>query len=133
VRQAGALELGDGLLDDRVPPVVGLYLAQRQVSVGDERVLVPRGEQRQLRPRCRSDAAHDQADLPGVALVAGEHGERGLGKSAPETCGVESQYGIGCHASSPIGSIAARTRLSCRAVMENPTSNFAAVARTFLE
>jgi hypothetical protein len=31
VRQAGALELGDGLLDDRVPAVVGLDLASGRV------------------------------------------------------------------------------------------------------
>ncbi len=42
VRQAGTLELGDGLLDDRVPPVVGLDFRQWQVPVGDERVIVPR-------------------------------------------------------------------------------------------
>ncbi len=53
--------------------------------------------------------------------------------SAPETSGVLSQYGIGCHAASSMASIAARTRLSCRAVMEKRTSNFAAVASTFLE
>jgi len=53
--------------------------------------------------------------------------------SAPETSGVLSQYGIGCHASSLIFSIAARTRLSCRAVIENRTPNFAAVAITVLE
>jgi hypothetical protein len=46
---------------------------------------------------------------------------------------VLSQYGIGCQASSGIASIAARTRLSCRAVMENRTSNLAAVASTALE
>ncbi len=32
--------------------------------------------------------------------------------SAPETSGVLNQYGIGCHASSSIVSIAVRTRLS---------------------
>ena len=53
--------------------------------------------------------------------------------SAPDTSGVLSQYGIGCHADSGIASIAARTRLSCLAVMEKRTSNFAAVARTLLE
>ena len=53
--------------------------------------------------------------------------------SAPETSGVLSQYGIGCHACSGIASIAARTRLSCLAVIEKRTSNFAAVVSTFLE
>ncbi len=53
--------------------------------------------------------------------------------SAPETSGVLSQYGIECYASSVICSIAARIRLSCRAVTENRTSNFAAVCSTALE
>ncbi len=53
--------------------------------------------------------------------------------SAPDTSGVDSQYGIGCQAFSSICSIAARTRLSCLAVMENRTSNFAATAMTVLE
>ncbi len=53
--------------------------------------------------------------------------------SAPETSGVDSLYGIGCQADSSIASIAARIRLSCRAVMENRTSNLTAVAMTFLE
>jgi hypothetical protein len=53
--------------------------------------------------------------------------------SAPETSGVLSQYGIGCHAWSSIASIAARTRLSYRAVMEHRTLNFAAVAIIALE
>ncbi len=84
MRQAGALELGDGLLDDRVPALA------KTVNV--------------------------------VSAM-----------SAPETSGVLSQYGIGCHALPPMASIAARTRLSCRAVMENRTSNFAAVLSTALE
>ena len=53
--------------------------------------------------------------------------------SAPDTSGVDSQYGIGCHASSAITSIAARTRLSCRTVTEKRTPNFAAVLSTDLE
>jgi len=52
--------------------------------------------------------------------------------SAPETSGVESQYGIGVHAASSIAVIAARTRLSWRAVIEKRTSNFAAVLSTAL-
>jgi len=57
------------------PAVVGLDLGQRQGPVGDEGVVVPGGEQRQLRARGRADPAH----LAGVPLVAGEHGERDLG------------------------------------------------------
>ncbi len=83
VCQAGALELGDGLLDDGVPAVIGLDLGQREVPVGDERVVVPGGEQRQLRTRGRPDPAHDQADGAGVPLVAGEDGEGGLGDVGP--------------------------------------------------
>jgi hypothetical protein len=48
VGQAGGLEFGDALLDHGVPAVVGLDLDQRQVPVGDEGVVVPGGEQRQL-------------------------------------------------------------------------------------
>jgi len=44
--------------------------------------------------------------------------------SAPQTPGVLSLYGNGCQVSL---SIAARTRLSCLAVTEKRTSNFAAV------
>jgi hypothetical protein len=133
VRQSGALELGDGLLDDRVPAVVGLDFSQREVPVGDERVVVPGGEQRELAAGGGPDPAHDQPDLTGVPLVAREHNTVNVvsAMSAPETSGVLSQYGIGCHTSSGIA-IATRTRLSCQAVMENWTSNFAAVARTAL-
>jgi hypothetical protein len=53
--------------------------------------------------------------------------------SAPETSGVLSQYGIGSQADSSIASIAAWTGLSCRAVMENRTSDLTAVAITALE
>jgi hypothetical protein len=79
VRQAGALELGDGLLDDCMPSVIGLDFGQRQGAVGDERVVVPGSEQGQLRARGRPHAAYDQADLAGVPPVAGEHDEGGLG------------------------------------------------------
>jgi hypothetical protein len=48
VSQAGRLQLGDGLLDDGVAAVVGLDLDQLAGPVGDEGVVVPRGEQRQL-------------------------------------------------------------------------------------
>jgi hypothetical protein len=68
-----------------------------------------------------------------VPLVAGKHGERGLGDVGAGDLGVDNQYGIGCQAFSGIASIAARTRLSCRAVIEKRTSNFAAVASTALE
>ena len=53
--------------------------------------------------------------------------------SAPETSGVDSQYGIGVHAVSSIASIAARIFLSCRAVTENRTFNVFAVASTARE
>ncbi len=133
MRQAGALELGDGLLDDRVPAVVGLDLGQWQVAVGDEGVVVPGGEQRQLRARRRPDPTHDQPDLTGVPPVTGEHGERGLG-----------DVGAGdLRGGQPVrdrlpGRVADRVdrragiRLSCRTVMENRTSNLTAVATTFL-
>lgn len=116
-----------GLLDDRVSPVVGLDVGHRQVSVGDESVVVPGGEQRELRPGCRTDPAH----LAGV--VAGEDGDGVSAMSVPSTWGVVSQYGIGCQPDSSIASIAARVRLSCRAVMENRTSDLVAVASIALE
>ena len=50
--------------------------------------------------------------------------------SAPETSGVDSQYGIGAHASSSMASIAARIFLSCRAVTENSTPSLTAVPST---
>jgi len=113
VRQPGALELGDGLLNDGVPAVVGL--SHRQGSVGNERVVVPGREQRQLRAWGRADPAHHQADLPGVLAITREDGKRCLeAVSAPDTSGVHSQHGIGCHAPSGIYSIAARIGLSCR-------------------
>ena len=77
--QPGAFELGDGLLDDGVPAMVGLDLRQREVPVGDEGVEVPGGKQRQLLAGGRPDTTHHEADLAGMALVGGEHGERGLG------------------------------------------------------
>jgi hypothetical protein len=91
VRRAGALEFGDRLLDDLVPAVVGLHLWQRQGPVGDERVAVPGGEQRKLRPSCRPDPAHDQASLAGVPLLAGEDVNAVSALSAPKTSGVLSQ------------------------------------------
>ena len=53
--------------------------------------------------------------------------------SVPNTWGVVSQYGIGCQPDSSIASIAARVRLSCRAVMENRTFHLMAVASMVLE
>ena len=50
--------------------------------------------------------------------------------SAPETSGELSQYGIGVQASSSMRPIAARIRLSCRAVTEKRTSNLTAVSST---
>jgi len=58
VRQAGALELGDPLLDDRVPAVVCLDLTDVAESVGDERVVVPGGEQGELAAGGGPDPAH---------------------------------------------------------------------------
>src|SRR3954469_19047338 len=52
VLEAGALELGNPLLDDRVPTVVGLDLQHVLGSVGDERVVVPGGEQGELAAWC---------------------------------------------------------------------------------
>ena len=66
MRQAGALELGDGLLDDRVAPVVGFELEHLPGSVGDERVVVPGGEQRELRAWGGPNPPHDQPDRHGV-------------------------------------------------------------------
>jgi hypothetical protein len=129
VRQAGRLQLGDGLLDHGVPAVAGLDLGQRQVSVGDEGVEVPGGEQRQLRTRRGPDAAHDQPDgqrLPG----AGEADPGGLGDVGAGISGVLSQYGIGVQVSSSIAAIAARIRRLCRTFTENRTSNFLAVSST---
>ncbi len=51
VRESGALEFGDPLLDHRVPTVVGLDLRDVAGAVGDEGVVVPGGEQRQLSAR----------------------------------------------------------------------------------
>src|SRR3954454_19269605 len=51
VRETSGLELSDSLLDDRVPTVVGLHLEDVTGAGGDEGVVVPGREQRQLRPR----------------------------------------------------------------------------------
>jgi hypothetical protein len=48
VGQAGGLEFGDGLLDDGVAAVVGFDVDQLALAVGDEGVVFPGGEQRQL-------------------------------------------------------------------------------------
>jgi hypothetical protein len=132
--QAGALEFGDALLDDGVPAVVGLDLKHVAFSLGDERVVVPGSEQRQLRARRRPDPAHDQPDLTGVPGVAGEDGERRLG-----------DVGAGClrrgqpvrdRLPGSVGDRVDRTRApACPAgaVTENRRSNFAAVASTGLE
>ncbi len=136
VLEAGGLELGDGLLDDGVAAVVGFDIGQRQVPVGDERVVVPVGEQGELasgvgrtrrttRRTCRAWRGAPANTVNGVSAM-----------STPETSGVDSQYGIGVQAASSIAVIAViagRTRLSCRAVMENRTSSFAAVPSTALE
>ena len=57
-----------------MPAVVGLELKHVPVVVGDERVVVPGEEQRQLRPGCRSYLAHPQPDLTGVPSVDVEEG-----------------------------------------------------------
>ena len=81
----------------------------------------------------RADPAADESHGAGVPLVAVEAGVAGLGDGGADTCGVDSQYGIGCQASWSICSIAARTLRSCRTVMEKRTSNLAAVLTTVLE
>ncbi len=114
--------------------VVGLDLEQVAVAVGDERVVVPGGEQRELAAGGRPDTAHDQPNLPGVPLVDGEDGVGGLG-------------GVGAgdlRAGQPVRDRLPRRlftgldrgpdpRLSCRVVTENRTSNSAAVVSTALE
>jgi len=130
VRQPSALELGDGLLNDGVPAVVGL--SHRQGSVGNERVVVPGREQRQLRAWGRADPAHHQADLPGVLAITREDGKRCLG-------------GVGAgHLRRPqpvrdrlpraVGDLLDRgpDRLVLPAVIEKRTSNFTAVPITAL-
>jgi hypothetical protein len=135
VRQSGALELGDALLDDGVPAMVGFDLGHVAVAVGNRRVLVPGGEQQEL------TAGDGWCGTPRTTRRTWLACRRSLANtvnavsamSAPETSGVLNQYGIGCQAASSIASIAARIRLSCRAVMEKRTSDFAAVASTALE
>ena len=72
----------------------------------------------------RCEVAVDSGDVVGPVR---------LGDISTGTSGVERQYGIGVHAAGLIASIAARVRLYWRAVMENRTSNFVAVANTALE
>jgi hypothetical protein len=48
VRQPGRFELGDRLLDHRVPAVIGLEFQQVTIAIGDHGVVVELGEQRQL-------------------------------------------------------------------------------------
>ena len=116
----------------RVPPVVGLHFRQRQGPVGDEHVVVPGGEQRQLRAGRAAYSVHDQADWRAWRLSPAKTVNAISALPALETSGVLSQYGIHCHALSVIASIAARTRLSCRAVIEKRTSNLTAAVSTFL-
>ena len=53
--------------------------------------------------------------------------------SAPDTSGVDSQYGMGCQAFSSITLIATRIFLSCRVVTEKCTPSLLAVYGTALE
>lgn len=55
MREAGAFEFGDALLDYRVPTVVGLDLEELTIPVGHERVIVPGRKQRELTTRRRTD------------------------------------------------------------------------------
>ena len=132
VCQPGGLQLGDGLPNDGVPAVVGLDLDEFAGPVGDKGVVVPRGEQRQLRPRGRANAANNKAHIDRVA-AAGEAAILVSATSAPDTSGVDSQYGIGCQAASGMASIAARILRFCRAVTENRTSSLRAVDSTARE
>ncbi len=68
--------------------------------------------------------------LFGMALVTGEAGVGGLGDVGAGDLRSAQPVRIGCHASSEMASIAARTRVSSRAMTENRTSNFAAVDST---
>ncbi|WP_238695195.1 hypothetical protein [Ornithinimicrobium flavum] len=83
LRQGPVLELGDDLLDDRVPPVVLIGLDGAQVGVGDERVVALGSEQLTLRVAVPgqglepSDPAHDQP--AGHVLGPAAGGERNEG------------------------------------------------------
>ena len=128
VRQAGALELGDPLLDDRVPAVVGLDLGDVAGAVGDERVVVPGGEQRQLAAGGGADPAHHQPHGEGV--LAGERRVAGLGDVGTGDLRGREPVRDRRPGSSPMASIAARIFLSCRAVTENSTPSLTAVPST---
>jgi len=108
--------------------VVGFELGQGQGPVGDERVVVPGGEQRQPRAGGGPDPPDDEADLSGVALVAGEHGERGLGDVGAGDIG--SEQPVRDRLPGVLGDLLDRgpDPLSCRAVLENRTPNLLAVA-----
>jgi hypothetical protein len=109
---------------------VGLEIEELPFPVGDERAVVPGGEQRELAAGGGTYSPDDQPD--GHRVLAAERGVVGLGDVGAETSGVESQYGIGCHAASSMASMAARIFLSCRTVTENATLNFTAVSSTAL-
>ena len=86
MRQRAVLQIGDDLLDDRVPPVIGLGLEHRQRRIGEHGVMPPDREQLTLSVGDDmvgvgvADPAHDQpgGDLLRVGFGP-ERGERDLG------------------------------------------------------
>ncbi len=97
-----------------------------------EGVVVPGGEQRQQGSGGGADPAHDQPHLDGVlsTVAAGGGGVGGL----RDVGAGDFRRGQPVRDRRPrllsMASIAARIFLSCRAVIENCTSNFTAVAST---
>jgi len=90
VGQPAVLQRGDGLFHHGVPAVVGLDRDQLTGPVGEERVVGPVDEQRQLAALGGSGAADHQ---PGGDLLAGA-GEGGVtvsATSAAEASAVEDQ------------------------------------------
>src|SRR5450759_1239861 len=62
-------QVPDRVLDLGMAAMVGLELEHRADPVGDEGVVVVEGEERELRTRCRPDAAHDQAHRDRILLA----------------------------------------------------------------
>jgi len=107
VREPGGLELGDGLLNYGVTAVVGLQFEHAPARSVTMAVVVPGGEQCQLRPGRRADPAYHQPHLhcvrgPGERCVGhlGDLRAGDLRGGEPERDRVQS-----C---SPIAAIAAR-------------------------
>jgi len=98
VGRTGGFQLGYGLLDHRMPPMVGLRLQHVAFAVGDERMVVVAGEQGQLQAGSGANPADDQPDRQS-ALGMREAGEGGLGDICAGDSGVDNQYGIGFQAS----------------------------------